>query len=327
MHNLTEMEKGPGNGGDFQHSMKRRRKAHNYYKRGTYMLTMVIAERRPLLGELETERSRISMSPLGKEIRFYETRKIEAEYPMVKVWRVCIMPDHIHMIVHVSDDMPLGIHLGHVIKGFKIGCNQAYRQHCNVAEGSLFEEGYCDRVLLGGREQLLRWKQYLSDNPRRLAIKRQFPQFFHTIYAQPLCGRNCQLYGNQFLLDIPNKMAVVVHRRYSDSEYEELRRKWLACGERGGVLVSAAISQREKDVMREAMNRGYCLIYLRNNGFPPQYKPPGEFFDACAEGRLLEISPWDYYYSNRMITRQECLLLNALAEGIAIGDGGKSEGE
>ena len=72
--------------------------------------------------------------------------------------------------------------------------------------------------------------------------------------------------------------------------------------------------------MREAMNRGYSLIYLRNNGFPELYKPPGEFFDACAEGRLLEVSPWDYVYSNRKITRQECLLLNELAEAIAAGE-------
>ena len=64
--------------------------------------------------------------------------------------------------------------------------------------------------------------------------------------------------------------------------------RWLACGERGGVLVSAAVHPREKAVMREAKALGYRTIDLCENGFPPLYKPMGEAFDACAEGRLLQ---------------------------------------
>ena len=45
---------------------------------------------------------------------------------------------------------------------------------------------------------------------------------------------------NSFLLDIPDKVAVIVHSAYTDKEYEDYKQKWLACGERGGVLVSAA---------------------------------------------------------------------------------------
>lgn len=36
------------------------------------------------------------------------------------------MPDHIHMIVRVSEDMPKGKHLGMVVKGFKTGCCRAW---------------------------------------------------------------------------------------------------------------------------------------------------------------------------------------------------------
>ena len=56
---------------------------------------------------------------------------------------------------------------------------------------------------------------------------------------------------------ILNKVAIIVHSAYSDEEFADYKQKWLACGERGGVLVSAAIAIREKEVMREAMNRGY----------------------------------------------------------------------
>jgi len=127
----------------------------------------------------------------------------------------------------------------------------------------------------------------------------------------------CQVVGNCFLLDIPDKAAVIVHHAYSDSEFEYHRRKWLELGEAGGVLISASVSPREKAVMREAMNCGYRLILLRENGFPPLYKPSGEAFDACSEGRLLQVSPWEYHMQRRIISREQCLFLNRLAEYLA----------
>ena len=242
-----------GNGDGFQHSMKRRWKSHKYNRKGTYMLTMVVEGRRPLLGTLVTKPLHVSLSPLGIEIRYYSASAIEAEYPMAKVWRICVMPDHIHMIVRIAEDMPVGMHLGDVVKGFKIGCNRDYRRLCGVTEGNLFEEGYCDRVLLSG-DQLKRWKRYLSDNPRRLAIKREFPQFFHTIYDWPVCRRNCQLYGNRFLLEIPDKVAVVVHRRDTDSEHEErapqmarLRRAGRSAGERSNLAAREGSDARSHE--------------------------------------------------------------------------------
>ena len=120
--------------------------------------------------------------------------------------------------------------------------------------------------------------------------------------------------GNRFLLDIPQKMAVIVHSAYTDEEYADWRRKWLACGEAGGVLISAAIATREKEVMREAMDRGYNIILLRENGFPPLYKPSGESFTVCSEGRLLQISPWEFHMERKTISREQCLILNRMAE-------------
>lgn len=132
-----------------------------------------------------------------------------------------------------------------------------------------------------------------------------------------IAGRVCQIVGNRFLLDIPDKMAVIVHRCYTDEEHAILRKQWLACGERGGVLVSAAISPKEKEVLREAMNRGYRIVLLRENGFPKMYKPSGESFNACSDGLLLQISPYNYHMEKRTITRAQCLELNELAERIA----------
>lgn len=345
-----------------KHSMKRRTPWHNYSRRGTYMLTLVVRDRAALLGTLRTtkvtaespaasstgaaERAYVELSAVGKAIVEEEIKKINHFHPQVEVWKLCIMPDHLHMIVRVKEDLGAGKHLGMVVRGFKTGCTRAWWRLIDLGEmptergqretprsgdglGAtvpsaspeglrpvLFEDGYCDKILLH-EGQLDNWKHYLDDNPRRLMMKRLNPTLFTVLSGLEVAGEPCQVVGNRFLLDIPDKMAVVVHRRYTDEENARLRAEWLACGERGGVLVSDAISPKEKAVMREAMNLGYNIILLRENGFPKLYKPSGEAFDACAEGRLLQISPWSFHMERKVISREQCLHLNALAERIA----------
>ena len=388
---------------DTRHSMKRRSPWHNYHGRGTYMLTLVVDGRLPLLGKLEGrvdarpgdgDAPKVMLSELGTAIVTEEIPKINRYYPQVEVWKVCIMPDHVHLIVRVKEDLrgdqameSLGTEarggqtsaetmekaaaltsqekavaltsqekavaltseekaaaltsekkadsmgmtakrgkemdsLGMVVKGFKLGCNRAYRRIYGMKKMTgkgLFELGYNDKLLLH-EGQLKGWKKYLDDNPRRLMVKRMNPELFTVMQNKVVAGRRCQMVGNCFLLDIPDKVAVIVHRRYSEEDLCRLRKEWLACGERGGVLVSAAISIKEKEVLREAMNRGYRIVLLRENGFPRLYKPCGESFDACSEGLLLQISPWEYHMEKKTITREECLELNEMAERIAEGE-------
>ena len=118
-----------------KHSMKRRSPWHDYSRKGTYMLTLVVDGRAPLLGVLKGsvdasrepyDAPRVELSELGSTIRREETGKISRFYPWVEVWKVCIMPDHIHMIIRVKEDMPRGKHLGQVVRGFKTGCSRAW---------------------------------------------------------------------------------------------------------------------------------------------------------------------------------------------------------
>ena len=351
-----------------KHHMKRRKPWHNYRSKGIYMLTLVVEGRLPLLGRLVIPDGKttgeVELTALGRAIRDEEIRKIPAVYPMVEVWQLCIMPDHLHMIVRVKEDMPEGKTLGNVVRGFKVGCSRAWWRLSPavapaiapaVAPGGktpgvaapipavspaglpasipaaspagfpaglpagkaplLFESGYNDQILL--REgQLVNWKRYLDDNPRRLAIKRLHPEFFTTLNHVDIDEWHCQLVGNGFLLNIPQKVAVIVHGAYDDQTFAQLRQQWLACGEAGGVLVSAAIAPREKEVLTEAIKRGYRIIHVMENGFPPLYKPVGEAFDDCAAGLLLQLSPWDYHMNKRRISREQCLMLNRLVERI-----------
>ena len=150
-----------------------------------------------------------------------------------------------------------------------------------------------------------------------MAIKRQCPNYFLVIHHVRIDDFDCHLVGNRFLLDIPEKAAVIVHKAYTDLEFENYRRQWLALGEAGGVLVGTSIAPREKIVMQEAFERGYRIILLRPEGFPPLYKPSGRAFDASSDGRLLQISPWEYQMSRFTVSREQCLQLNRLAESLA----------
>jgi REP element-mobilizing transposase RayT len=329
--------------GEKKPSMLRRRVGHDYEQRCVYLVTMTVEGRRPLLGRLvgnagaesgSSDAPHVELSPLGKQVReMWEA--ISEYYPEVRVLATMVMPDHLHGILFVERamDQPLGM----VIKGFKAGCNKAYRQamaaglcapmlqHCCSKEngkendrthGFLFSRNYNDHILEGEGE-LERWFRYLADNPRRLAVKRQHPEYFTIVRDVRIGEWACQTVGNQYLLSYPEKAAVIVHSAYSDEEFKKLKAQWLALAARGGVLISAAVATREKEVMREAMNSGYRLIALRENGFSPLYKPAGESFAACSQGTLLQVSPWEYHMNRRTISREQCLQLNRMAEWIA----------
>lgn len=99
----------------------RRMYGHDYAVAGTYEVTIVVAGRLPVFGEIVGttkaggERPRLNPSVLGKAVLDTEISKIHHYYPMVDVWQVCLMPDHLHMIVRINEPLPKGKHLGIVI--------------------------------------------------------------------------------------------------------------------------------------------------------------------------------------------------------------------
>ena len=67
-------------------------------------------------------------------------------------------------------------------------------------------------------------------------------------------------------------------------------------------------------VMRTAFECGFPLIYLQENGFTDLAKPGGKRMDACARGQLLILAPWEHHNEQTTIRRDQCLLLNEMAE-------------
>ena len=220
------------------------------------------------------------------------------------------MPDHLHGIIHVTERLPR--HLGHVINGFKIGCNRVARE---LSLSPLWEEGYNDRILQG-KGQLNAMFRYLQDNPRRLWTKRNHPEFFKAQQDIIIGGQNVTVMGNRFLLDSPNKVAVKCSRKMTDEELEHTMTRCLMMAQRGAVLVSPRISPGEKAVMDMVHEAGFPFIQLLENGFSPMWKPGGEMFNACASGQVLLVAPWPYHSDRHTITRDQCNQLNDLAARI-----------
>jgi hypothetical protein len=115
-------------------SMKRRDEHHDYTERRMYLITIEVADRRPLFGRVvgnpfdgtDTPAApHIELSPLGQAVQA-EWLGIPCFYPQIEVKAIQMMPDHLHGILFVKT--PLPVHLGKVIAGFKAGCHKRQRE-------------------------------------------------------------------------------------------------------------------------------------------------------------------------------------------------------
>jgi REP element-mobilizing transposase RayT len=320
---------------------------HDYCEPCFYMITIVTEPRRNCLSRLREDAS-LELSPLG-EVVAEVWRRTNQKYEHVEACRYVVMPDHFHGILWVKERLKRP--MGHIVKAFKRVATQECRSKglllqpdsskglllrpdsskglllrpnhgpvsaaAPAAESSLWQEGFQDSILLR-RGQLRNMTNYIIDNPRRLAAKLANPELFTVVCQQEVApGRRCPVIGNRFLLQHPLKRQIQISRRISEEAMAEKQEELLYAAAHGSVLVSPCISPGEKAIARAAMEAGYPLIVLLENGFKPHYKPPGRYFEACASGRLLMMAPFPHHSDKRTITRDQCLTLNAWAEAIA----------
>ena len=183
------------------------------------------------------------------------------------------------------------------------------------ATGVLWEPGYNDRILLQ-EGQLQRMLNYLDDNPRRLLLKRSNPQYFKPLSKQTIAGIDMEIMGNTFLLDNPVKLQVQCSRHLYPNEIEQRKQYFLSAALQGAVIVSPCISPGEKQIATAVLEARLPLIVLLLKGFPPFFKPQPHYLMACAEGRLLMLSPYPWQNEKIENMRQRCLQLNNIAADI-----------
>ncbi len=186
-------------------------------------------------------------------------------------------------------------------------------------KGMLFAPGYQDTVLTH-KGQLENMFRYVAENPIRLATKREHPDLFKVVHNLTINGQSFAAIGNKWLLDKPDRLQVRCHNNTHPENLQLIAQQqayFLTRGNAGCVVVSPCISAGEKQIARSALEAGIPLIVILENGFPPLYKPPGKYFEACANGLLLMLAPWEHHTDKRKITRSQCLLLNDMAASIS----------
>ena len=256
---------------------------------GIYHITMVIPSREPLLGTLvipenDPVQARVERTKLGNEL-VEHLLQLPSFRPEILILQFCLMPDHLHAVLHVQHTMPQSIR--EVVRGFWQGAKKLGRayslsvnQHSILKnEQSLQKQQNLDPVFsempfirpMSRRGQLRAMFRYVQMNPQRLATKRLMPGFFRVQSGIEIAGRNYSGIGNAALLQAGCFAPVHVRR----------------------TMVNAAERGEDKP-LRDYMNG--CVIAARNG--------------------TVMVSP---FISPRHISRNDCAMLNNMAEEIADG--------
>lgn len=247
--------------------------------------------------------------PIGKEIE-NEIWALPTIDPVVKCYQYAVMPDHVHLLLFVTDKSALS--LGQYISRFKV---RVFRNLSakGLVKDSVFAPDFHDRFLRP-EHKLQTIIDYIRDNPRRLAVRYVRPDYFRRINALKINGLSWHGYGNMELLNNPFKEQVVVHRSENEAQREVNRHRWLHVASNGGVLVSPFISQAEKDVRNAAENAGGKFIIFTNNAMGERFKPAAHDFALCEQGRLLVLAPTE----DMPGSRDTFLWLNSQAEALCL---------
>ena len=301
----------------------RRMYGHNYAVPGTYEVTMAVADRRPVFGEIvgttreHGDQPRLKPSPLGQAVLSNELPKIHYYYPMVEIWQVCLMPDHLHLIIRINEPLPAGKHLGIIIGAFKGGVSRAWwnlsatasapsaghlsatasAASAAVSRPPLFEPNYNDHILMRDG-QLQNWKRYLRDNPLRYMMRREYPHLFQRALCITIGGTRYSAFGNMLLLRQPEKHQVFFHRRTGGVPTEDTdvwkteSLRLISAANSGDVLVTPGISECEKRIKNMALQQKLRMIHVQADPIGRYWKPERSRFEACAHGALLILAPW-----------------------------------
>lgn len=283
---------------------------------GIYHLTFVVSGRKRMLGELaiDHDEPRCLPTALGRVIS-RDLDEIQQRRPYVRLLAKQLMPDHIHVLLYVTEDR--GISIKEIARGMRQGWRQMaatvridpqmssaveYKQmpgrEAQKAEMQtpFFAAPYIRTLARKG--QLDAMIRYIHDNPRRAMLRRQHPDLF-ILRRDTHVGAFCfSSLGNLFLLDYPDKQSVICSRSLSEQQIAAQQTAILRQAENGCVTVTAAISQGEMRIARAVREAGFPLIILLKDGFPKAgdereiyYKPGGLYFEACAAGQLLLLEP------------------------------------
>ncbi len=113
-------------------SYRPRNAGHDYYDRGTYLITLVVSGREALLSDFATKidhKATLALTPLGKAVQeaWLQTPNQQSKHGNKIAVHACVcMPDHFHGVIEVLE--PMEWSLGDIIQAFKARCTSHWQQ-------------------------------------------------------------------------------------------------------------------------------------------------------------------------------------------------------
>ncbi len=288
-----------------------RLKDHDYHSTCAYYIVLKKGENLPPLSRVVGTGASVGLecSPTGRIVA-YVLGQLSAIEPRLLLRQYCVMPDHVHMLVEVTDCIPSP--LGDYIARLKDRIQELVAQQLGRYR-MLFEKDFHDCILTPEHD-VDAISRYILDNPRRVAVRQGTPDFYSRVYSLNINGVPCEAYGNLHLLRHPFKVAAVVHRAASPDQLEEKFTLWGYVAGNGGVIVSPFISPLEREVHRIVEEANCKIILIVHRPFTDSFTPSEHYAKLCAQGRLLILS---IHSPSQSLSRSLCLRMNALAEFIA----------
>lgn len=152
-----------------------RLQGHDYSTPGYYFVTLCTEEKRQFLSKIVWEglvdAPKLILSDVGKIVE-RELESVETHYTNVKIDKYVIMPNHIHMIICITErinpfptspkyDIP------NVVGKFKAAVTRNVgKAFMPSAKTRLWQRGYHDHIIRGERDYLKIW-EYIDTNPAR----------------------------------------------------------------------------------------------------------------------------------------------------------------
>ncbi len=126
----------------------------------------------------------------------------------------------------------------------------------------------------------------------------------------------CDSYGNRQLLQC-HLLPVVCHRK-DKASFTQQKQRCLTAASEGAILVSARIAKGEQEIIDTAIQQGFPVITIEDNGLPERYHPSERRIDLCATNKLLIVTPWRYIYrhTHEPISVAECKTMNCIVQAL-----------
>lgn len=197
-------------------SYRPRNPGHDYHGIGTYLITLVVSGREPLLGSLgnDAQHPEVHLTPLGEVVQhFWEQIPIlqkELHGNNVAVHACVCMPDHFHGVIEVMKPLPQKS-LGDIIQAFKSACTSRWQQMGGLEPSAT--RPILDVCFSSFASPLLREKAAIYDNEgdliRNLSKKRR-REYYALVgrLQRPLFDEN---YDDTVCLDNRHKEAMIAY--------------------------------------------------------------------------------------------------------------------